>query len=403
MATVTNPLTNVVQEAFNLLPAQNAKSARVAQTATQNVPAQNSANDTVTLASQNGAAQAAVGAGGAIAAQTAQPAEVIQFEQITVTAEEIIVTGGGNNGGGANANPGAAAAAAAPAAPVATPGATAAGTPAAAPAAVPAPVATQPVAGNNAAAAVAPAINAAPAANTQNLPVVNAAALPAASALAGSTNSTQQQELAQLDQLLQRMGVDPQSISIFNQLAMLLYINDPIALQQFISTLQGAIPQPAAPSASAVAEAGAPETQVLTQTPAQASAAPQAAGQTPAANQGQQQAGNGTAIEALAFQATFAEVQVAPAGNGATNQGTVHSHDGHRDHGHGNSPNANAGNVERNQVNSGAQNGAFTLQFQELQLSFAAIGIEGGTTQAKPLTRAAAAGSGQGQALNVVA
>ncbi|HEY7826148.1 MAG TPA: hypothetical protein VIC00_04945, partial [Candidatus Acidoferrales bacterium] len=243
------------------------------------------------------------------------------------------------------------------------------------------------------------------AANAQNAQAVNAAALPAASALAGSTNSTQQQELAQLDQILQRMGVDPQSISIFNQLAMLLYVNDPVALQQFISALQGAVPQSAIQPAAAVAAAGAAQTQALAQNPAPPSTAPQTAGQTPAANQGQQQAGNGTAVEALAFQATFAEVQVAPAGNGATNQGTVHSHGAHHHHGRGNSAaaNANTGNVQGNQENSNAQNGGYTLQFQELQLSFAAIGIEGGTSQAKPLTRAAAAGGGQGQALNVVA
>ncbi|MGH9725508.1 MAG: hypothetical protein ACRD41_10615 [Candidatus Acidiferrales bacterium] len=360
MATASNSLMNVVQEAFNLLPTQNAKSNRAAQPATQNVPAQNTANDTVTLASQTTPAQAAGGTRAATAAQTAQPTEIIQYEQITVTAEEIIVTGGGNNGGGANANPGAAQAT----------------TPAPATAAA-------------SAAAATPA----------------AAALPAASALAGTTNSTQQQELAQLDQILQRMGVDPQSISIFNQLAMLLYVNDPAALQQFISTLQGAVPQPATQPAAAAAAAGAAQTQALAQNPAAASAAPQTAGQTPAANQGQQPTGNSTAIEAFAFQATFAEVQVSPAGNGATNQGMVNSHGSHHHHGRGNSTaaTANTGNVQGNQQNSGAQNGGYTLQFQELQLSFAAIGIEGGTSQAKPLTRAAAAGSGQGQALNVVA
>ena len=81
MSTVSNQLTNVVQEAFNLLPAQNAKSTRAAQTATQNVPAQNTANDTVTLASQTISAQASGGTG-ATTTQTAQPAEIIQYEQI---------------------------------------------------------------------------------------------------------------------------------------------------------------------------------------------------------------------------------------------------------------------------------------------------------------------------------
>lgn len=49
---------------------------------------------------------------------------------------------------------------------------------------------------------------------------------------------TQQQELQQLDQALQQLGIDPQSISLFNQLALLAFANDPAALQQFVHQLQ---------------------------------------------------------------------------------------------------------------------------------------------------------------------
>ena len=49
---------------------------------------------------------------------------------------------------------------------------------------------------------------------------------------------TQEQELQQLDQALQQLGVDPQSISLFNQLALLAYANDPAVLQQFVQQLQ---------------------------------------------------------------------------------------------------------------------------------------------------------------------
>lgn len=49
---------------------------------------------------------------------------------------------------------------------------------------------------------------------------------------------TQQQELAQLDQTLQQLGIDPQSIGLFNQLALLAFANDPAALQQFVQQLQ---------------------------------------------------------------------------------------------------------------------------------------------------------------------
>ena len=52
----------------------------------------------------------------------------------------------------------------------------------------------------------------------------------------GATNS--QQGLQQLDQTLQQLGINPQSISVFNRLALLLYVSDPAALQQFVQQLQ---------------------------------------------------------------------------------------------------------------------------------------------------------------------
>src|SRR5579871_437008 len=59
-----------------------------------------------------------------------------------------------------------------------------------------------------------------------------AAATAAATAAASATgDATPQQQLNQLDQTLQQLGVNPQSISLFNRLAMLLYANDPAALQ----------------------------------------------------------------------------------------------------------------------------------------------------------------------------
>ena len=55
---------------------------------------------------------------------------------------------------------------------------------------------------------------------------------------AGGAGQTSQQELQQLDQTLQQLGINPQSISVFNRLALLLYANDPAALQQFVQQLQ---------------------------------------------------------------------------------------------------------------------------------------------------------------------
>lgn len=59
-----------------------------------------------------------------------------------------------------------------------------------------------------------------------------------ANAPSQEAQQTQQQELQQLDQTLQQLGIDPQSISLFNQLALLAFANDPAALQQFVQQLQ---------------------------------------------------------------------------------------------------------------------------------------------------------------------
>lgn len=53
-----------------------------------------------------------------------------------------------------------------------------------------------------------------------------------------SAQQSQEQQLQQLDQTLQQLGVDPQSLSLFSQLALLPYANDPAILQQFVQQLQ---------------------------------------------------------------------------------------------------------------------------------------------------------------------
>jgi hypothetical protein len=58
-----------------------------------------------------------------------------------------------------------------------------------------------------------------------------------ASATSGSSQ-TPIAELAQLDDTLQQMGINPQSITLFNRMAMLLYANDPAALRVLMQTLQ---------------------------------------------------------------------------------------------------------------------------------------------------------------------
>lgn len=76
------------------------------------------------------------------------------------------------------------------------------------------------------AAAAADTLNAATTAQTANSPLT---ATPA---------QLQQQQLAQLDQILASLGIDPQSIPQFNQVVLLEYLNDPAGLQRVIEQLQ---------------------------------------------------------------------------------------------------------------------------------------------------------------------
>ncbi|HKV47503.1 MAG TPA: hypothetical protein VJN69_05385 [Candidatus Acidoferrales bacterium] len=63
-------------------------------------------------------------------------------------------------------------------------------------------------------------------------------AISAASQPASTASHTPLAELAQLNHTLQQIGIDPQSISLFNRMAMLLYANDPAALKMLVQTLQ---------------------------------------------------------------------------------------------------------------------------------------------------------------------
>jgi hypothetical protein len=84
-----------------------------------------------------------------------------------------------------------------------------------------------------------------------------AAANTASSAATGSAGTTPaaapQETLQQLDQELQRLGINPQDISLLNRMSLLLWVNDPVALRQFV---QGTEP-------SAVASEKIPATNAL--------------------------------------------------------------------------------------------------------------------------------------------
>jgi hypothetical protein len=64
-----------------------------------------------------------------------------------------------------------------------------------------------------------------------------------ADAANNNSQTVQQQELAQLDQVLEQLGIPPSSIPTVQQLALLLFRFDPQALLQFINALQGVTQQ----------------------------------------------------------------------------------------------------------------------------------------------------------------
>ena len=113
---------------------------------------------------------------------------------------------------------------------------------------------------------------------------------PARFALASNATSaptpTQQEQLAELDRVLERLGISPQSISLDNRLALIKSANDPPALLNLVRTLGVLNPaatsgQISAPSANNLSNPAATGTQ--TQTPAQneSQAQPQSASTAP--------------------------------------------------------------------------------------------------------------------------
>jgi hypothetical protein len=54
----------------------------------------------------------------------------------------------------------------------------------------------------------------------------------------GASASTPQETIQQLDQELQRLGINPQDISLMNRMSLLLWVNDPVALRDFVQGMQ---------------------------------------------------------------------------------------------------------------------------------------------------------------------
>jgi hypothetical protein len=95
-------------------------------------------------------------------------------------------------------------------------------------------------------------------AKTPGAPQQAAASGPGDSSSNGSS-ATPQQQLATLDQTLQRLGINPQSISLFNRMELLLYASDPAALRVLVQGLQGGAQQQGSAASSAANQTQAAE------------------------------------------------------------------------------------------------------------------------------------------------
>ena len=116
----------------------------------------------------------------------------------------------------------------------------------------PAPILTQ--ASVNATAVAVAAVAAQP--TTAGNPA-NAATTAANSAPGGGASaSTPQETIQQLDQELQRLGINPQDISLMNRMSLLLWVNDPVALREFVQGMQAS-----AVSAETKSAANTPDSQ----------------------------------------------------------------------------------------------------------------------------------------------
>jgi hypothetical protein len=163
-------------------------------------------------------------------------------------------------------------------------------------------------------------------------------------------------ELAQLDNTLQEIGINPQSISVFNRMAILLYANDPAALRILVKTLQNGTAAAANGSANTLASAATP-TNANNSSQLPPSQAQQSAPQT-------QVQGAGTQIELL-LQQTDQNPALA---SDTANQNSTPAQTS--------AASTNSGAANTAQVTSQSpQPTADSLRFVDLQSMFAAVGL----------------------------
>jgi hypothetical protein len=239
---------------------------------------------------------------------------------------------------------------------------------------------------NTADAAANQNLSANAAANAPNSANVAAAAADGANAADAPPDAAAvgpQQQLQQLDQSLLQLGINPQSIPLANRMAMLLYANDPAALQLLVQALQTAATQQAGSQTGAdTAATGNAATQALLQTAAQSNHGQPAPTQpiAPVTDAAPSTAASQAApqFELLAAQIDFAGVQITSL----------------------NQPPQSAANQSSaaNPASTPAQPNPLSVQIEELQIAIQSVEIQPGEAANTP-----AQTSSRGNALNVTA
>jgi hypothetical protein len=230
------------------------------------------------------------------------------------------------------------------------------------------------------------------------------------SATQSGASSTPQQELTQLDQTLQQLGINPQSISLFNRLSLLLYANDPAALEQLIQAQQGVEQQlsqiaggangatqtpglaqgslPPALQTQAQPQASQDSAQITPEPLAPLQATPQA--QAPAPPPAQLEAQNqnppaDSTATAVTLQLSFSDIQATFGQQAAPAQ--TSSQDQSSSNGASSAPSAQTNNLLAN--------------FQELQLSFQEAELQ--SPQQQTSGAANSSNQAQNQGVNIIA
>lgn len=175
--------------------------------------------------------------------------------------------------------------------------------------------------------------------------------------------STPAEQFSQLDRTLQELGIDPQSISLFHRMAMLLYANNPAALKDLVQQLPKAV-------------------ETFTKQASNANSASQSEPQTQGQVQTQTVSSGSVGLQVIATQFSLTGTQgTAPNTESQNSESAGQSTDG------------------ASTASPVAQSGGVTIQLEGLQVSL----TQAGGQDSPPVTISVGSSNSGGQSLDVTA